>query len=113
MTASTSASVRRRHKIGLVEQHDVGKGDLVFGLRAVLQPQQQVLGVDQRDNRVEPRLGAHVVVHEEGLGHGRRIGEPRGLDDDRVEAALALHQVCTTRIRSPRTVQQTQPLFIS
>jgi hypothetical protein len=72
-----------------------------------------VLGVDQRDDRVEPGLGAHVVVHEEGLGDGRRIGQAGGLDQDGVEAARPRIRPSTTRIRSPRTVQQTQPLFIS
>ena len=33
-----------------------------------------------------------VLVDEEGLRHGRRVGEAGGLDDDRVELALALHQ---------------------
>ena len=34
----------------------------------------------------------HVLVDEEGLRHRRRIGKTRGLDDDGVELALALHQ---------------------
>ena len=36
----------RRHEIGLVDDHDVGEGDLVLGLAAVLQAERQVLGVD-------------------------------------------------------------------
>jgi hypothetical protein len=52
-----------------------------------------VLGVGHRHDRVEPGLRLpHVLVHEEGLRHRRRIGEARGLDDDGVELALALHQ---------------------
>ncbi len=82
----------RRHEVGLVDQHDVGKGDLVFGLAAVLEAQRQVLGVDEGDHGVELGLGAHVVVHEEGLGDRHRIGKARGLDDDAVEAAGAAHQ---------------------
>ena len=33
-----------------------------------------------------------IGADEEGLRHRRRIGQPRGLDDDGVELALALHQ---------------------
>ena len=34
----------------------------------------------------------HIRIDEEGLRYGRGIGEAGGLDDDRVELALALHQ---------------------
>ena len=37
-------------------------------------------------------LRPDVLVHEEGLRHRRRIGEPGGLHDDGVELALAPHQ---------------------
>ena len=37
-------------------------------------------------------FAAHVLVDEEGLRDRRGIGEAGGLDDDRVELALALHQ---------------------
>jgi hypothetical protein len=97
----------------LLSTHDVGEGDLVLGLAAVLQAQRQVLGVDQRDDGVELGLGAHVVVHEEGLGDRHRVGEAGGLDEDGVEAAGRRIRPSTVRIRSPRTVQQMQPLFIS
>ena len=50
------------------------------------------LGVGDRDHRVEFGLGADRLVHEEGLRHRRGVGEPRGLDDDGVELALAPHQ---------------------
>ena len=102
-----------RDEVGLVEHDHVGEGDLVLGLAQILQPQRQVLGVDQRDDGVEPGLLAHVLVHEEGLRDRHRVGEAGRLDDDGVEAAGPAHQASTTRTRSPRTVQQTQPLFIS
>ncbi|MCY1225695.1 hypothetical protein D9M72_378990 [compost metagenome] len=51
-----------------------------------------MLGIDQRNDRVELGLGAHVIVHEEGLGDRHRIGKAGRLDDDRVEAAGAAHQ---------------------
>ncbi len=89
---STSFEFLGRHQIGLVEQDHVGEGDLVLGLGRVLEAQPQMLGVDDRDDRVELGLGRDVVVHEEGLRHRRRVGEAGGLDEDGVEAAAALHQ---------------------
>jgi hypothetical protein len=47
-----------RDEVGLVEQDDVGEGDLILGLAAVLQAQRQVLGVDQGHHGVELGLGA-------------------------------------------------------
>jgi hypothetical protein len=91
MRASTSP-VRRRDQIGLVEHDDVGEGDLVLGFRRVAQPVAQPFGVGDRHHGVEPCVLLHVLVDEEGLRHRRRIGEARGLDDDGVELALALHQ---------------------
>ncbi len=79
-------------EVGLVDDDDVGKGDLVLGLATVLQTQRQVLRVDQGDHGIEFGLGAHVVVHEEGLGDRHRIGKAGGLDDDAVETAGAAHQ---------------------
>ena len=81
------------HQVGLVEQDHVGEGDLVLGLVGVGQPLQHVTAVDDGNHRIELGLGAHVLVHEEGLRHRRRIGDTRGLDHDGIEAALALHQV--------------------
>ena len=92
MRASTSASSALAHEIGLVQHDDVGEGDLVLGFGRILQPVAQPFGVGDRHHRVEPRMLLHVLVDEEGLRHRRRIGEARGLDDDGVELALALHQ---------------------
>ena len=57
-----------------------------------LERAEKMLGVGDGDDRVELGLGAHVVVHEEGLRHRRRVGEAGGLDQDAVEAAGPLHQ---------------------
>ncbi len=84
--------VLRRDQIGLVEQDHVGEGDLLLRFRAVVEPLDQVLGVDDRHDGVELGLGAHVLIDEEGLRHGGGVGEPGGLDDDRVETAAPLHQ---------------------
>ncbi len=58
----------------------------------VFQPLQEVLRIDDRDDGIEPGPAAHVLVDEEGLGDRRRVGQARGLDQDRIEAALAFHQ---------------------
>ena len=86
------AQLLGRHQIGLVDQDDVGEGDLVLGLGRVLEPVVEPFGVGDRHHRIEPRLAADVFVDEEGLRHRRRIGEASGLDDDGVELALAPHQ---------------------
>ena len=41
------AQLVRRHKVGLVDEHHVGEGDLVLGLARILQAQRQVFGVHQ------------------------------------------------------------------
>ena len=79
-------------EIGLVEHDDVGERDLVFGLRRVLQAIAQPFRIGHRHHRVEPRILLDVLVDKESLRHRRRIGQTRGLDDDGVELALALHQ---------------------
>ena len=81
-----------RHEIGLVQQDHIGEGDLVLGLRRVLQPIGQPFRVRDRHHGVEPGRVGHVLIDEEGLRDRRRVGEARRLDDDRVEAPLALHQ---------------------
>ena len=82
------AQLGRRHEVGLVEDDDVGEGDLVLGLRRVAQARREPLGVGDRHDRVEPRRLLHVLVDEEGLRHRRGIGEAGRLDDDRVEPPL-------------------------
>ncbi len=67
----------RGNQVGLVQHDHVGEGDLRLGLLAVIEPCQQMLCIDDGDDRVEPRLLAHGLVDEEGLRDGRRIGEAR------------------------------------
>ena len=92
MRASTSRSSAGVTRSVLLSDDHVGEGDLVLGLGRVAQPRREPLGVGDRHHRVEPRRSPHVIVDEEGLRDRRRIGEACGLDDDRVEPALALHQ---------------------
>ena len=82
----------RRDEVGLVEEDHVGEADLLLGLGRVTEALDQVLGVGDRDHRVELRPRLHLVVHEEGLGDRRRVGEAGGLDEDAIEPAGTLHQ---------------------
>ena len=84
--------LRLGDEVGLVQHDDVGKGDLVLGLGRVLEAVAQPFGVSHRHDRIESRVLLHVLVDEKSLRHRRRVGQPRGLDDDGVELALALHQ---------------------
>src|SRR5437588_4352753 len=54
---------------------------------------EDVLGIDEGDDGVEPQLSGHLVVHEEGLRHRGGIGEAGGLDEDVVEAVAAAHEI--------------------
>ena len=49
-----------------------------------------VLGVDQRQDRVEQVALGDLVVHEEGLRHRAGVGQAGGLDHHAVEVELAL-----------------------
>ncbi len=79
-------------EIGLVEDNHVGEGDLVLGLRRVLEALSEPFGVGDGDHRIEPSCLAHIGVDEKGLRHGGGIGKTCRLDEDRVELALALQQ---------------------
>ena len=82
-----------RHQIGLVEHDAVGEGDLLLGLGGVMEVQGDVLGVDEGDDAVEAEALLDLVVAEEGLRDGARIGEAGGLDQHVVELVPALHQL--------------------
>ena len=79
-------------EIGLVDDDNIGEGDLVLGLRRILEPRGQKFCIGHRHHGVEPRGVLDLLVDEEGLRDRGRIGQSRRLDDDRVELALALHQ---------------------
>src|SRR5580704_1530262 len=80
------------HEIGLVEDNNVGEGDLLLRLGGAVELTDEMLGVDHGHDRVELGVPAHVFVDEEGLRHRRRIGETGRLNDDAVELPLSLHQ---------------------
>src|SRR5581483_8474393 len=82
------AQFLRAHQVGLVDEDDVGKGDLVLGLRCVLEAVLQPFCVGDSDDGVELGFRADVLVHEEGLCHRRGVGQASRLNDDGVELAL-------------------------
>ena len=89
---STSRSSSALDEVGLVQYDHVREGDLVLGFRRILEARAQPFGIGDRDHGIEPRRVLHLLIDEEGLRHGGRIGEPGGFDDDGVELALPLHQ---------------------
>ena len=83
----------RTDQIGLVENDDIGEGHLILGLRRIAETLEEELGVDQRHHGIEAGILAHLVIHEERLGHRHRIGETGGLDQNGIEGATPLDQV--------------------
>jgi len=79
-------------EIGLVEDDDVGEGELLHGFVVGAEVLEDVFGVDDGDDGVEAEVGLHLVVGEERLRDGAGIGEAGGLDEDAVEGLLALHE---------------------
>ncbi|MCY1237698.1 hypothetical protein D9M72_504060 [compost metagenome] len=77
------------HQVGLGDEDGVGKAYLTLRLFLLVQLQVGVLGVDQRDHRVEQVARGNFLVHEEGLRHRARVGHAGGLDHHAVEADLA------------------------
>ena len=79
-------------EVGLVEENDVGEGDLLLRLPAVVEMLGDVPGVDDGDNAVEAIGVADFGVAEERLRHGAGVGQAGGLDEHAVEAVLALEE---------------------
>jgi hypothetical protein len=64
------------------------------------------------DDAAELGSFPHILIDEEGLGNGGRVGECRSIRTA-WNLSLRLSRLPMIRMRSPRTVQQMQPLFIS
>mmetsp|Transcript_171503 Transcript_171503/g.549705 ORF Transcript_171503/g.549705 Transcript_171503/m.549705 type:complete len:239 (+) Transcript_171503:381-1097(+) len=83
--------VLRVNQVGLVQKDAVCERDLRYGLvddtlRLLLaQMFQAVLGIHDGEDAVQHHVVLHELVREEGLGHRRRVGQARRLDDDAVE----------------------------
>jgi hypothetical protein len=84
--------VPRGDEVGLVEEDDVGKRDLLHRLITGVEVRPDVLCIHDRHDGVEPEVAAHLVVGEEGLGNRGRVREAGRLDQDTVEAVLALEE---------------------
>ena len=80
----------RRHQIGLADEDLVGKTDLAPRLLAFIELRLRVLGVDQRQDRIQQVTLGNFVVHEEGLRHRAGIGHTSGFDHDAVKAEFTL-----------------------
>jgi len=69
------------------------------------------------DDAAELGSFPHILIDEEGLGNGGRAAGGPGGECRSISTAwnlsLRLSRLPMTRMRSPRTVQQMQPLFIS
>ena len=76
-------------EVGLADEDLVGKADLPPRFLARVELLVAVLGVDERQDRVEQVALGDLVVHEEGLRHRAGVGDAGGLDHDAVEVELA------------------------
>ena len=82
----------RRDQVDLVDQDDIRECDLLRRFLTVVELLDEVPGVDERDDPVEPQSLLHLIIDEECLCDRARIGQARRLDEDRVEAVPPLHE---------------------
>src|SRR6476620_2187487 len=82
----------RRHQVGLVDQDDIGEGDLVLCFRCVLETIRQPLGVCDRYDRVQLEPRTDSLVREECMCDRRRICKPGRLHDDFGDFSFSPHQ---------------------
>mmetsp|Transcript_53270 Transcript_53270/g.124867 ORF Transcript_53270/g.124867 Transcript_53270/m.124867 type:complete len:287 (+) Transcript_53270:924-1784(+) len=80
----------RLHEVTLADEDLVGKAHLHACFLAGVELRVGMLGVDQRQHRVQQIGLGDLVVHEKGLGHRAGVGQAGGLDDDALEIELAL-----------------------
>src|SRR6185369_15240164 len=77
-------------EVGLADEDLVGEADLAARFLAAVELLVAVLGVDQRQDRVEQVGLGDLVVHEERLRDRAGVGQAGRLDDDALEVELAL-----------------------
>ena len=77
--------VRSGNEVGFVEDDDIGKGDLLLGFVGVVEVLPDVLGIYERDYRVDMEFFTHFGIDEECLNDRPRIGEAGGFNEDVVE----------------------------
>src|SRR4029078_8737723 len=86
------AQLFRGYQVGLVDQDDIGKGDLVLCFRRVFEAIHEQLAVGNGDSRIQFGPRTTRLVHEECLRDRRGVREAGGFHDNRVEFPLAPHQ---------------------
>ena len=80
-------------EIGLVEQDQVGEGDLLARFGRLLELAGDVLGVDDGHHAVERELAPDALVGIEALRHRRRLRQPGGFDDHGVELGAVFREL--------------------
>ena len=104
-------------QIGLAQQGPVGETDLLLSFVKIVELGLGVSGNDDRDDRIKGVAGGDLVVDEESLATGAGSARPVVSMITRLNASgVCSRRWCSSprmRTRSPRTVQQMQPLFIS
>ena len=83
----------RSDEVRLVQQHHIGKSDLLLALVAVSDVLADVLCVHDGNDGIEAKTILQLIVHEKRLCDWRGIGEASSLDHDGVELIPAFHQV--------------------
>ncbi len=111
---SHGLKMRLIDQIRLIEDDHIREGDLTDRFGAFIECGQDVDGVNDRDDRVEPGFLPQIFIEEKSLRDGGRVRKPGGFDDDSIKLLTPPQKALPKiRIRSPRTVQQIQPLFVS
>jgi hypothetical protein len=82
----------RRHQVGLVQQDDVGKSDLLLNF-IIVEMLPHVLGINHRDNAIQSKLVFQLIIEKEGLDNRSRIGQAGGLDENIVESIATFNEV--------------------
>ena len=80
-------------QIHLVQQHHIGKGDLLLYLSALVQMKTHMMGIHNGDDRIQSYPLGEKIIHEERLSHRTRIGKTCRLDKNDIEAVPSFHQV--------------------
>jgi hypothetical protein len=77
-------------QIGFRDEDLVGKTHLSARLLPIIELLGRMLGIDQRQNRVQQVALGHFIVHEKRLSHRPWVGQTSGFDDHPLKIQLAL-----------------------
>jgi hypothetical protein len=84
--------IRRGDQVGLVEQNDIGKGDLLCRLGGLVQHALEMPGISHGDNAIQPQM-LLKLRQVKSVRDGAGIGEAGCLDQHVIEPLLALLKV--------------------